>query len=360
MNNTQLMGIIIRMRKKIVLTGGGTAGHVVPLLALLPLLDDKYEIHYIGRTEGVEKELTENSGVVYHGIDCPRLTRGKLLKNLAVPFRLMRAKKAARALISQISPSLIVSKGGYVALPAALECGKVPLLLHESDTSLGLANKLAAKRAAAICSSFPLPPYGGRKIVHTGSPLRSGIYRGNAERGRRLCGFYDNKKTLLIMGGSLGAKVINDYADAHIGELTERYNVIHIRGRGNDAPRRDGYAPFSYVSDPADLFALADLTVTRGGGNALFELGALRKPMMIIPLPKGASRGDQVKNAEFFERHSLALSLNQNELSSLSGKLALLEKKAPSLVSAMRGFAFDGTARIAEICVALAESPRGG
>ena len=359
MNNTQLMGIIIRMRKKIVLTGGGTAGHVIPLLALLPLLEGNYEIHYIGRKEGAEKELTENSGVVYHGIDCPRLTRGRLLENLAVPFRLMRARKEARAVLSHISPSLIVSKGGYVALPASLECGKVPLLLHESDTSLGLANKLAAKRAAAICSSFPLPPYGGRKIVHTGSPLRGGIYRGNAERGRRMCGFYDNKKTLLVMGGSLGAKAINDWADAHIGELTSRYNVIHIRGRGNDAPRRNGYAPFSYISDPADLFALTDLAVTRGGGNTLFELGALRKPMIIVPLPKGASRGDQVKNAEFFEKHSLALSLDQNELNSLSGELDLLEKKAPSLIAAMGDFAFDGTAKISEICVALAESPHG-
>ena len=355
MNNPRITGIIIPMRKKIVMTGGGTAGHVVPLLALLPYLGDRYEVHYIGRKEGAERELAEKCGVIYHGTDCPKLSRGKLLSNLAVPLRLMRARKAARKILGDISPSLILSKGGYVSLPAALECGNVPLVLHESDTSLGLANRLAAKRAAVICSSFPLPPAGKKRVVHTGSPLRKSIYFGSRERAARTCGFGGAKKTLLITGGSLGAKAINDWTDAHLGELTAKYDVIHLRGRGNEAEPRAGYAPFGYVPDPQDLFALADLVVTRGGGNTLFELGALGKPMLIVPLPKGASRGDQVKNAGFFKTRGLALTLAQNELDRLPEELERLELEADGLRTAMRGFAFDGTAEVAKICIELAE-----
>ena len=351
----RIEGIIIGMRNKIVMTGGGTAGHVVPLLALLPRLGSRFEVHFIGREEGIERELAEKEDVIYHGIDCPRLERGKLLANLSVPLRLAAARKKARALINSLQPSLILSKGGYVSLPAALECGKAPLVLHESDTSLGLANRLAAKRAAVICSSFPLPDFRGRKIVRTGSPLRRTIYAGSKERARRMCGFSGRKKVLLVIGGSTGSKALNDATDERIEELTRRYDVVHIRGKGNKAQRRNGYFPVEYAREPQDLFALADLAVTRGGGNTLFELGALGVPMLIVPLPSGASRGDQVRNAEFFASHGLALSLGQDRLSRLTERLALLESKSSSLIAAMHGFGFDGTEEIARIVTEEAE-----
>lgn len=337
--------------KKIILTGGGTAGHVTPILALLPELKRRFsEIHYIGRKDGIERELTENEGVIYHGIDCPRFTRGKFFVNLAVPFKLISAVRKARSLIKDIAPDVIFSKGGYVALPVALGAKKVPVVLHESDTSLGLANKLSARKAGVICSSFPLPKYHGKEVVHTGSPLRSRLYSGSRNAALAKCGFDGRRKVLLVTGGSLGAVAINNAVDANIEELTKRYDVIHLRGRGNGAEKRKGYYPIEFTREIYDLFAAADFAITRGGGNSVFELGALNVPMLIVPLPKGASRGDQIRNAEYFEKNGLALSLSQDNLGSeLISSLETLEKKSPELIGNMRRYSFDGTREIIKV-----------
>lgn len=355
-NISRRTGIIIGMRKKIVLTGGGTAGHAVPLLALLPYFGNRYEVHFIGRKSGVERELAEKADVIYHGIDCPKLTRGSLAANIAVPFALIRSRRKTRAILRDIAPSLILAKGGYVSLPAALESGGVPLVLHESDTSLGLANRLAAKRAAVICSSFPLPDYKGRKIKCVGSPIRKEIYLGDRERARMRCGFKGRKKVLLVMGGSLGAKAINEAVDANIETLTQRYDVIHLRGKGDPAAPFEGYFPMEFTPEPHDFFALADLAVTRGGGNTLFELGALGVPMLIIPLPKGASRGDQIANAEYFASHGLALTMDQADSAALPERVALLDAKSSSLTAALRAYRFDGTEELARLCIKIAET----
>lgn len=337
--------------KKIILTGGGTAGHVTPLLALLPELKRRFgEIHFFGRTEGVERDLTDGTGVIYHAIDCPRLVRGKIFANLSIPFKLKSAVKKAKGLISEIAPDLIFSKGGYVALPAALGRGDVPLILHESDTSLGLANKLSAKRAETICSSFPLPPYKGKKITHTGSPLRRSIYAGDRNAALAECGFGGRKKILLVTGGSLGAAAINRAVDANLGRLLQRYDVVHIRGKGNVAEKRFGYYPIEFTRDMPKWLSIADYALTRGGGNSLFELGALCVPMLIVPLPKGASRGDQIKNAEYFEENGLGIHLPQEKLNEeLIGMLETLEKQAPELIGTMSKYAFDGTKAIISI-----------
>lgn len=337
------------MSKKIILTGGGTAGHVMPALALIPELKRRFgEVHWIGRKEGMEKELV-GSDAVYHGIECPRFDRSQPATALTVPFKLMKAADDAEKLIRQISPDVIFSKGGYVSLPAALGKGDVPLVLHESDTSLGLANKLAIQSADAVCSSFPLPPYRGVDIIHTGSPLRSGIYSGSRERALKVCGFDGKRKVLLITGGSLGAKAINDAVDGCLETLTDRFDVIHVRGRGNEAERRKGYYPVAFTSDIFDLLAAADFAVTRGGGNSIFELGALAVPMLIIPLPKGASRGDQVENAAYFRREGLALTLSQDDINRLPDALTELETQAPHLIAKMKKYSFDGTNEIINV-----------
>lgn len=343
--------------KKIILTGGGTAGHVTPLLALLPELKRRFgEIHFFGRSEGIERELTEGTDVIYHAVDCPRLTRGKLLANFTVPFKLAGAVRKAKKLIAEIEPNVIFSKGGYVALPAAIASGDVPLVLHESDTSLGLANKLSAKKADAVCSSFPLPPFKGKEITQTGSPLRRSIYTGDREAALRECGFGGRKKILLVMGGSLGAAAINKAVDANLGRLLQRYDVVHIRGRNDPAEKRSGYYPVGFTHEMPKWLAAADFALTRGGGNSLFELGALRIPMLVVPLPKGASRGDQVKNAEFFAKRGLALTLDQSELSErLIPALAELEKSAPKLIAACSAFTFDGTKEIVNVICGLTE-----
>ncbi|MBQ7227907.1 MAG: UDP-N-acetylglucosamine--N-acetylmuramyl-(pentapeptide) pyrophosphoryl-undecaprenol N-acetylglucosamine transferase [Clostridia bacterium] len=298
--------------QNVIITGGGTAGHITPLLALLPFLTTRFKVHYIGQNEGMEKELLKSENVVYHGLDCPKLTRGKIFANLLVPFKLFSAVRKAKKLIKEIKPIAIFSKGGFVSLPASLASGDVPLVLHESDTSLGLANRIALSHANALCSSFPIENRFKGEYYHTGSPLRSRIYSGNRGEGLKTCGFSGRKKVLLVMGGSLGAKAINDLVDDELNELTKRYDVIHIRGKGNGADRKNGYYPIEFTEKIYDLFACADLAVTRGGGNAIFELGAVGVPMLIIPLPKGASRGDQVENAKQFEKNGLALVADKN------------------------------------------------
>lgn len=337
--------------KKIILSGGGTAGHVTPLLALLPELKRRFgEIHFFGRTEGIERELTEGTGVIYHAIDCPRLVRGKVFTNFSIPFKLAGAVGKAKKLVREIAPDVIFSKGGYVALPAALGHGTVPLILHESDTSLGLANKLSARRADVVCSSFPLPDYKNTEIVHTGSPLRRSIYTGDRASALAECGFGGRKKILLVTGGSLGAAAINQAVDANLGRLLQRYDVVHIRGRGNAAERRIGYYPIEFTHDMPKWLSVADYALTRGGGNSLFELGALRIPMLIVPLPKGASRGDQINNAAYFEQNGLGIHLPQDDLNEkLIAMLETLEKQAPELIGAMSKYAFDGTKAIVEI-----------
>ena len=342
--------------KRIILTGGGTAGHIMPIVALLPELRRHFgEIHFFGRSEGIEHKLTAKEDVIYHAADCPRLERGKVFGNVSVPFRLIAAVRRAKKLIAEIKPDVVFSKGGYVALPASLGAGKVPLVLHESDTSLGLANRLSARKAAVICSSFPLPPCAGKEVRQTGSQLRRQLYAGRRSAGLARCGFGGRRKVLLVTGGSLGARAINEAVDANLVALTEKYDVIHIRGRGNGRPPAPGYFPIEFTEDVYDYFAAADFAVTRGGGNTIFELGALGIPMLIVPLPKGASRGDQVRNAEYFAQHSLALAADQSGLPDrLCGLLGELEFKAPALIGAMKRYSFDGTAQIAELLAELA------
>lgn len=336
--------------KKIILTGGGTAGHVTPISALLPALGLRFsEIHFIGRKDGIERDLMANEGVIYHGIDCPRFVRGKFFANLALPFKLFFAVRKARKLVEEIAPDVIFSKGGYVALPVVLGAKHVPVVLHESDTSLGLANKLSARKAEVICSSFPLPDYRGKSIAHTGSPLRAQLYSGSRSAGLNKCGFDGRRKVLLVMGGSLGSAALNKAVDENIEELTKRYDVIHLRGKGNGGERRKGYCPIEFTREIFDLFAAANLAVTRGGGNSVFELSALGVPMLIVPLPKGASRGDQLGNAEYFVRNGLALSLTQDRLSEFLDAVETLEKESANLVGRMRMYDFDGTARIVDI-----------
>lgn len=343
--------------KSIILTGGGTAGHFTPLLALLPELRKRFdEVHFAGRGAGVERELAEGTGMIYHALGGPRLERGKVFRNLGVPFALMRAVKNARRLLDEIRPDVVFSKGGYVALPIALACKRVPLVIHESDTSLGLANRLSARRAVAICSSFPLPRAGGKDVLRTGSPLRAGLYAGDRKRALAACGFSGKKKVLLVTGGSLGAEAIARAVERNADALTERYDVIHLCGRGKALRPRAGYAPVGFTTSVADYFAAADLALTRAGGNTLFELGALGVPMLIVPLPKGASRGDQVENAAFFSGRGLALELDQSELDGgLLPALRRLERAAPDLIAAMSKYPFDGTDAVLDVIYRAAE-----
>lgn len=317
--------------KKIVMTGGGTAGHVTPNIALMPALrNEGYEISYIGSYEGIEKRLISEQGVSYYGISSGKLRRYFDPKNFSDPFKVMKGYTQSIKLLKKIKPDVVFSKGGFVSVPvvlAAKHC-KIPAIIHESDLTPGLANKLAIPSATKICCNFPetLKYLPEEKAVLTGSPIRQELLHGNADRAFALCHFNDkNRQTILIVGGSTGSRAINVSVRGLLPELLKNYNVIHLCGKGNlDTSLKDvsGYAQFEYANQElADMFALADLVISRAGANAICELLALRKPNILIPLSAVASRGDQILNANSFRSQGLSYVLEEEALSNT----ALLE-----------------------------------
>ena len=347
-----VLGIYFNM-KKIVLTGGGTGGHITPNIALIEPLKSVFdEIHYIGRETGLERDLIEKiDGVYYHGISySPKLERGKILSNLTVPIKLIRAVSQARKIVDKISPTVIFSKGGFVALPVTLGAGKTPVVLHESDLSMGLANKIASGFADKILTSFDT---GIKRAITVGAPLRAEIYRANPQRAYRICGFRDeNKPVLLITGGSSGARAINNAVDGAIDKLCEKFNVIHLSGKGNGNAKKTGYYRTEYADNMPDFLSLCSLAVTRGGANTLFELVALKKPMLVIPLPKGASRGDQIDNANYFAQRGCCSVLQQDKLTpaTLINEVNSTYLAIEKIITAQSGVGqVDGRRKIVEI-----------
>ncbi|WP_027437250.1 undecaprenyldiphospho-muramoylpentapeptide beta-N-acetylglucosaminyltransferase [Lachnospira multipara] len=323
--------------KKIVLTGGGTAGHVTPNIALMPsLIEEGYEIEYIGSYTGIEKQLIEAENIPYHCISSGKLRRYFSTKNFSDIFRVLRGIIQANRLLRKIKPDVVFSKGGFVSVPVCLAAGfrHIPVIIHESDMTPGLANRIAMKKATNVCCNFPETvkylPEG--KAVLTGSPIRQELLKGDKNAGLRLCGFNDKKPIILVVGGSTGAKHVNDAIYDVLPELLEKYQVCHLCGKGKTEPKYDtlpGYKQFEYISEEMkDLFAMADIVVSRAGANAICELLALKKPNLLIPLSAKASRGDQILNAKSFKEHGYSLVLDEDELikdDKIQGKLLLDE-----------------------------------
>jgi UDP-N-acetylglucosamine--N-acetylmuramyl-(pentapeptide) pyrophosphoryl-undecaprenol N-acetylglucosamine transferase len=310
--------------KRIVLTGGGTAGHVTPCIALLPLLKQEgYDIQYIGSYQGIERRLIEEFGIPYHGISSGKLRRYLDPKNFSDPIKVMKGYLEARKLLKKLNPDIVFSKGGFVTVPVVLaaKSNKIPVIVHESDITPGLANKLALPSASKICVNFPetLKYLPEGKAVLTGTPIRKELFSGNKLRGLDFCGFTVNKPVLLIIGGSTGSRVINEIIRGMLPTLLRDYQVIHLCGKDNLDERlndTNGYAQFEYIrAELSDLLAAADLVISRAGANAICELLALRKPNILIPLSAKASRGDQILNAESFERQGYSYLLKEEDLS---------------------------------------------
>lgn len=309
--------------KRIILTGGGTAGHVTPNIALLPRLKElQYDIHYIGSYNGIEKELIEQFGIPYHGISSGKLRRYFSLQNFTDPFRVLKGFGEAKRLIKLLNPDVIFSKGGFVSVPVVMagkKC-KVPTIIHESDMTPGLANKLSIPSATKVCCNFPetvklLP---ADKAVLTGSPIRQELLEGDKEKARSFTGLSPDKPVILIIGGSLGAAAINDAVRSNLHEILKEFQVIHLCGRGKLDPTLNnisGYVQYEYIKDELkDLFALTDIVISRAGANAICELLALHKPNLLIPLSANASRGDQILNARSFERQGFSLVLEEENI----------------------------------------------
>ncbi len=330
----------------LVLTGGGTAGHVMPNLALAPgLRAAGWTLHYFGSQAGPERGLAEAAGIPFDAIASGKLRRYFSWKNFVDPFRVIRGLAQAHARLGALGANLVFSKGGFVAVPVvyAAFLRRIPVVLHESDLTPGLANRLCLPACRRVCVSFPetlrhLPP---AQAMLTGPPLRAELFHGRRDPGLARLGFTDERPVVLAVGGSSGSSALNQAVRAALPRLTERYQVAHICGPGRvDASlgKHAGYRQFEFLrSEWGDVMAAADLVVTRAGANAVFEFLALRKPCLLIPLPATASRGDQILNADSFAARGLVHVLPQEALTaeSLAAAVTALERDADRLRRAL-------------------------
>ncbi|HAK58422.1 MAG TPA: undecaprenyldiphospho-muramoylpentapeptide beta-N-acetylglucosaminyltransferase [Lachnospiraceae bacterium] len=347
--------------KRIILTGGGTAGHVTPNIALIPELESRgYEIHYIGSKEGIEKELIGNFDIPYYGISSGKLRRYFDVKNFTDPFRILNGYREAKKIIKEVKPDVVFSKGGFVTVPVVKAAAgqHVPCVLHESDISPGLANRLCIKSADVICTNFPetvknLPE--GKAIV-TGSPIRAELFQGDKNEGLKFCGFTDEKPVIMIIGGSLGSVRVNDAVREILPTLLEKYQVVHLCGKDKldkELVGTPGYTQFEYVQkELKDIMGAADLVISRAGANAICELAALHKPNILIPLSLEASRGDQILNAESFERQGYSYLLREEDMTSetlLEAVTTVWEKREDYIRAMESGSHSDAVKKIADI-----------
>ena len=332
--------------KRIVLTGGGTAGHVTPNIALLPSLQEAgYEITYIGSYEGIEKKLIEDFNIPYVGISTGKLRRYFDPKNFTDPFRVLKGFSEAKKFLKEYKPDVVFSKGGFVSVPVvrAAAALKIPCIIHESDMTPGLANKLCFPVATKICCNFPetfetLP---GKKAVLTGTPIRKELSEGSKLAGLDMCGFTANKPVIMVIGGSLGAANVNKAVRDALPQLLENFQIVHLCGKDkldNLLLTTEGYKQFEYIkAELKDLFAMADVVISRAGANAICELLALRKPNILIPLPAASSRGDQLLNADSFEKQGFSIVLYEDDLTTklLIDKVQELYENRQSFYEAM-------------------------
>ena len=319
--------------KRIILTGGGSAGHVTPNLAIAPFLRNSgYELFYIGSKKGIEKTLVEKANIQYTGISSGKLRRYPNLKNVTDMFRVVKGLGDAFAVMLRLRPDLVFSKGGFVAVPVVIAAKmlRIKVIIHESDMTPGLANKISLPFADKVCVSFPetIKHVPSGKGVLTGTPIRTELYQGSVIEARRICGFHDSKPVIMVMGGSQGSVAINECLRSILPQLIKRFNVIHLCGknnRRNDLAMR-GYLQFEYVSQELPhLLAYADIVVSRAGANSLSEFLALRKPNLLIPLPLSASRGDQILNAESYEAQGFSMVLNEEDMNPVNLKAKIEE-----------------------------------
>lgn len=333
-------------RPVIVLTGGGTAGHVSVNQALIPVFLGKgYEVHYIGSHEGIEKELIGKGHpeVIYHAIQSGKLRRYVSAKNFTDPFRVGAGTLQALRILRKLKPEIIFSKGGFVSVPVvmAAKLAKVPVVIHESDVTPGLANKLALPFSSQIFTVFEqtLQYVPSEKSVCTGPIIRPELFSGSSAEGLKRTGLTAERPIFIVMGGSQGSALLNEAVRKALPQLLESYQIIHLCGKGNEERLLDdlpGYVQYEYVTDELpDLLAAADYAVSRAGSNAIFELLAIHKPMLLVPLAASKSRGDQILNASYFASKGLAIQVKEEEFSDqpLEERFRSLEREKSRLLS---------------------------
>lgn len=309
--------------KKIVFTGGGSAGHVTPNIAIMNKLKATgWDITYIGSRKGIEEDIIGKENIHFHGISSGKLRRYFDWKNFSDPLRIIKGAMEALVILRKVKPKVVFSKGGFVTVPVVMAAKmlKIPVIIHESDITPGLANKIATKFATRVFVTFDetLKHFPSEKVLFTGSPIREELFKGKAQEGRAWLGFHEKKPILTIMGGSLGAKKINETLRQVLTQLTEQYQIVHLCGKGNMDRSLEGvkgYKQFEYMNQELpDVLAASEFIISRAGANSIFEFLALRKPMLLIPLSRNASRGDQILNAQSFEKKGFAKVLFEEDL----------------------------------------------
>ena len=307
----------------IVLTGGGSAGHCTPHLAILPHLKEKFDkIYYIGSENGIEKDIIKKTNIPYYSTPTAKLKRKICLDNISIPFKVLQGIKRAGKILDELKPDVVFSKGGFVSVPTVIAAHKrkIPVISHESDYTAGLANKFIAKYCKKVFTSFSDTAITLKNGEFIGAPIRSEIFNIDKQSALNRFNLSGKKPVILVIGGSLGAKPINTVFNNCITDLTPKYDIIHVVGKGNlvETANTDGYSQFEYLTDIENAFAVCDICVTRAGSNTLFELLTLKKPCVVIPLPKGESRGDQIYNARYFQKLGVISLLYQDDLSEKS------------------------------------------
>lgn len=347
--------------RRIVLTGGGTAGHVTPHVSLIPKLKAQgYDIHYIGTRAGIERGMIASiPGVTYHVVQSGKLRRYFSVQNFTDPFRVLWGALQSIALMRRLRPDVCFSKGGFVSVPVVFGAWlcRVPAVCHESDFSPGLANRICARFARRVATTFPECAQAlGPKAVMTGTPLRPELFTGSRAAGLALAGFFGSKPVLLMTGGSLGAQSVNQCLRESLAALLPHMDIIHLCGKGNLDPALDqtpGYWQREFLSgELPDALAAADIVLSRAGANTLCELVALQKPMLLIPYPRGASRGDQIQNAQSYQKQGLAQVLPQENMTPATLTQALLHllRTKDALRSVLKEYpARDGTQAVLDL-----------
>ncbi len=331
--------------KKIILTGGGTAGHVTPNIALVPRLKALgWQIEYIGSRDGIEQRLITELGIAFHGIASGKLRRYLNIQNFTDPFKIIKGIFEAYFLLKKIRPDLIFSKGGFVTVPVILGAwlNRIRIIIHESDLTPGLANKISIPFANKICVTFPETLQYIPTAIFTGLPIRKEILQGDRDRGLRFCEFNQELPVLLVIGGSSGSEKINLAVHKILDKLTTKFQIIHGCGKGNTDPNINysNYKQVEYLGvELPDVLAIADIVISRAGANSIFEFLALKKPHLLIPLSKAASRGDQILNARSFAKMGYSAVLLEENLNSESLLVAInnLFTQRQQYIEAMTG-----------------------
>ena len=335
-------------RRRLVMTGGGTAGHVMPNIALLPgLREENYLIAYIGSEEGIEKDLIKGQKIKYYGISSGKLRRYMSLQNLSDPFKVIKGYSQAKKILKKLKPDVVFSKGGFVSVPVVVAAGRlgIPVIIHESDMTPGLANKIAMRYASTICCTFPetIKYIPESKAVLTGTPIRAELLEGNKANAFTFTGLTPDKPVILCVGGSTGAQNLNEAIRTILPDLLKHFNVVHLCGAGKTDSKFDnikGYIQYEYINEEMrDLLAMADIVISRAGANAIFEFLALRKPNLLIPLPADSSRGDQLLNADSFKKQGYSAVITEDKITSKSllKEIYSLYKNKDRYVAAMEG-----------------------